>query len=120
MATMITVPADVLFRFNSDALSDYVDDLLGEPLRFLLRHPSAVMVVVCHTDADGDEGYNQTLSERRARAVARWFEDHGVNPACISFRGYGSERPVESSSGSVDKSQTRRVELIVEPRPNEW
>jgi outer membrane protein OmpA-like peptidoglycan-associated protein len=117
MATTITVPADALFGATTAALSEHADDLLGEPLRFVLSHPSAVVVVRCHTDSDAGETYNQTLSEQRASVVARWFEDRGVDPACITVLAWVDRRPIARSDDPVGTSKDGQVEIVVDSRP---
>jgi OmpA-OmpF porin, OOP family len=69
-----------------------------------------------HTDTLGVEGYNQTLSEGRALAVATWLKANStVDPAQIKSRGFGESRPIVNPGGSIaEQARNRRVEIRVE------
>ena len=55
-------------------------------------------VVEGHTDASGDEQFNQELSLRRAEAVRDYqVAKHGIDPARLPVRGYGESRPYDPS-----------------------
>jgi len=55
-----------------------------EELAHLMRiYPSMEILLSAHTDARGDAKYNQTLSERRARAAAIYLNNRDVSAARI-------------------------------------
>lgn len=64
-----------------------------------------------HTDSDGDEGYNQLLSEQRAGAVKQYLVRKGVDTALLTVRGYGESRPVASNLTREGRAQNRRIEF---------
>jgi len=75
--------------------------------------PDNVFEVSGHTDSDGQEGYNQGLSERRSRIVIKWLVEHGVNAKQLKPKGYGESKPVVSNSSEAGKALNRRVQLKV-------
>lgn len=66
-----------------------------------------------HTDADGDEGANHTLSERRAEAVVAYMVAAGVGPDRVVAIGYGESRPVADNETDTGKAANRRIEIRV-------
>ncbi len=68
--------------------------------------------VTGYTDASGSVGYNQRLSERRAKAVADALARLGVprNDIMVSGRGKNDQR-VPTADG-VREPQNRRVEIV--------
>jgi len=63
--------------------------------------------------ADGDEGYNVTLSERRAEAVQRYLVSKNVPLFRISIVGLGVDKPVGDNKTRAGREQNRRVEVRV-------
>jgi len=80
----------------------------------VIKHaPRKVFEVSGHTDSDGQENYNQNLSERRARTVIKWLVDHGVKARLLQGRGYGETKPVVPNNTEAGKALNRRVQLRV-------
>ena len=73
---------------------------------------SDVLLVVGHTDASGNAGYNQQLSEARARNVGRVLEQSGINASQLYFQGVGSSRPLADNDSVTGRAQNRRVEIV--------
>jgi uncharacterized surface protein with fasciclin (FAS1) repeats/outer membrane protein OmpA-like peptidoglycan-associated protein len=74
-----------------------------------------VITVEGHTDSDGADATNQSLSERRAQAVLDALVQRGVPEAQLASQGFGETRllPAGAQSGSEDKAASRRVEFQV-------
>ena len=66
-----------------------------------------------HTDGDGDEFANQSLSERRAQSVADYLVGKGVNAANLIVKGYGETRPMDNSGTEEGDAKNRRIEFKV-------
>jgi len=103
----------VSFRTNSDMLLDGANTTLNTIAQTLLDNPTLIVEVAGHTDADGDAGYNEELSRRRANAVRDYLLEVGVNPASISAEGYGESDPIADNTTAEGKARNRRVELRV-------
>jgi len=67
--------------------------------------------VAGHTDSDGEEDYNQDLSERRAANVIRWLTERGVPGDQLVKAGYGESSPTASNDTESGKALNRRVQL---------
>ena len=80
----------------------------------MLRDNSDINVqIVGHTDNQGEENYNQILSENRARAVKQILvEEFGINEDKLQFMGKGESEPVGDNSTEKGRANNRRVEFI--------
>jgi OmpA-OmpF porin, OOP family len=78
-----------------------------------LRRPQLANVRVRiegHTDSSGGRAINQTLSQRRAQAVADYLISQGVPQTRLEVRGFGYERPLPGRPASA--GENRRVEAV--------
>ena len=66
-----------------------------------------------HTDTVGSKSYNQTLSERRADAVAGYIEHkYGVSNGRLDAVGLGSTHLLVQTPDQTPEARNRRVEVI--------
>jgi outer membrane protein OmpA-like peptidoglycan-associated protein len=104
--TRVTLQSDVLFAFDSAALSAQARGRVAEAARTIaLRNPRTV-VVEGFTDSRGGSAYNLRLSQRRADAVRRALA--GVTATAV---GRGEAAPVASNATARGRSLNRRVEI---------
>ncbi|MBT8421616.1 MAG: OmpA family protein [Gammaproteobacteria bacterium] len=103
----------VNFSSNSADLLDGAEERLDEQAAKLAANPDITIEVAGHTDSDGDAGYNQTLSKRRADTVRAYLIGKGVGADRITSAGYGESEPVAPNDTAVGKASNRRVELRI-------
>ena len=107
------VALNVYFVTNSDRIAPkYYPDLdkLGAALT---RLPSTVEIAG-YTDSLGSDQVNQVLSERRARSVKQYLEQHFTLPAeRLIAKGYGKSRPRASNETESGRRQNRRIEVAL-------
>ena len=73
------------------------------------REPSVVLEVGGHTDNDGSDASNVTLSQNRANAVKDVLVKYGVNASGLQTRGYGAVNPKYDNSTAQGKFLNRRI-----------
>jgi OOP family OmpA-OmpF porin len=78
-----------------------------------LRCPNANIEVAGHTDADGEDSFNQALSEKRAQAVINYLVKAGLTADRFTAVGYGATQPVAGNDSDDGKAQNRRIEFLV-------
>ncbi len=78
----------------------------------IYREKTQKILVIGHTDASGSDALNQKLSERRARTVAKLFQEVGVPAGQIYFQGAGESQPVATNDTSDGRAGNRRVEIV--------
>ena len=87
--------------------------LLDRLIETALRCPTANIEIAGHTDTDGDDGFNQALSEKRAQAVADYLVKAGLPADRFKAVGYGSLQPVATNDTDEGKAKNRRIEFVV-------
>lgn len=70
------------------------------------------LLVVGHTDATGATQFNQTLSEKRAKALGKILVTSGVPVDVIYYQGAGASRPVADNATPEGRDRNRRVEIV--------
>ena len=87
--------------------------LLDRLVEIAMRCPTANIDIAGHTDADGEDAFNQALSEKRAQAVTDYLVKAGLPAGRFTALGYGSSQPVASNDTDEGKAQNRRIEFLV-------
>jgi OOP family OmpA-OmpF porin len=87
--------------------------LLDHLIEIALRCPTVNIEVAGHTDADGPEGFNQALSEKRAEVVTDYLVKAGLPASRFTAVGYGSTQPIASNETDEGKARNRRIEFVV-------
>ena len=105
----------VLFDFNKSTLQPASDAALQPVANIMAADQALKLEVQGHTDNVGNDAYNQTLSESRAKAVATWLTQHGVAADRLTSKGYGKTKPVADNGTDDGRAKNRRVE-IADPR----
>ena len=103
----------VNFESNSDRLLPTATERLNRAAATLRKNSDLVVEVAGHTDSDGAAAYNESLSERRARAVRNFLVNAGANGDNLSVRGYGEANPIADNGSAEGKAANRRVELRI-------
>ncbi|MEO1709024.1 MAG: OmpA family protein [Pseudomonadota bacterium] len=79
----------------------------------LRRCESVTVDVEGHTDSQGTDENNLSLSQRRAAAVVSYLVDAGADPDQITARGFGESRPIASNETAAGRARNRRIEFVV-------
>src|ERR1700744_3723665 len=87
--------------------------LLDRLIETAMRCPTARIEIAGHTDADGEDGFNQALSEKRAQSVMDYLVKAGLPSDRFTAVGYGSAQPVAANDTDEGKAKNRRIEFVV-------
>lgn len=102
----------ILFDSGSDKLKRESYDFLDKIATVLQEDTSIRLNIIGHTDSDGDEVKNMTLSKSRAAAVMNYFIDQkGLDKSRFMFQGRGENEPIADNATTEGKAQNRRVEF---------
>ena len=66
-----------------------------------------------HTDAQGSEAGNKSLSQARAEAVMVALQGRQVDVSAMRAVGYGESRPIADNDTDVGREQNRRIEFTL-------
>lgn len=112
---VLNMPSGITFATNESTIQPQFRSTLDQVASTLAEYNQTYIDVYGHTDSDGSDAYNQTLSERRAQSVAAYLETRGVQAARVATRGFGETQPVASNTTAEGKAENRRVEIRVVP-----
>jgi len=102
----------ISFDFDSAVIRPESAGLMEKLAEGLAAEESTRISIEGHTSSEGDEAYNQGLSERRAQAVADDLANRGIDPGRLVGVGHGESRPVASNDDENGRAMNRRVEVV--------
>ena len=79
----------------------------------VIKENGISVTIVGHTDGDGDNDFNQELSELRANSVKKTLiNEFGVDGSALNAEGRGESQPLAGNDSPEGKAKNRRVEFI--------
>lgn len=114
----LTLSGEVHFDKHEATLSDTAIGILDELAAEWAEAAPQTVRIVGHTDTDGESGYNQDLSERRAQAVADHLQDQAPG-VTFEVSGKGESEPLADESEGSEQEQAeakdanRRVVITI-------
>jgi OmpA-OmpF porin, OOP family len=103
----------ILFDVNSDRIKASSEGTLKEIAQVLKENPTVKVKIIGHTDADGADAANQTLSEKRAASVKNTLSaDFGIAADRMTTEGKGESQPIDKNDTPQGKANNRRVEFL--------
>ncbi len=103
----------VYFPFDNAQITPDARSVVQAAAAYERQNPGARVTIVGYTDASGSEGYNQTLSEHRSRAVRSALQAANVRDIDMDWRGK-HDLAVVTPDG-VKEPLNRRVTIVVQP-----
>lgn len=105
----------VTFPLNRAEVSPEAKALIDEAIEpFKSANRGVYFEIEGHTDATGEESYNQKLGEERAMAVRNYLHDqHEIALNRIQVISYGESKPVADNGTRDGRAQNRRVVIRV-------
>jgi outer membrane protein OmpA-like peptidoglycan-associated protein len=86
---------------------------LDRVLKILKADSTLHLHIEGHTDSEGTDARNQSLSNRRARSVLGYLEANGIPARRMDTRAYGSKKPLASNETPEGMARNRRVEMVL-------
>ena len=104
---------NIFFDTDEYSLSELSTVELYKLNAFLIINPEVEILICGHTDDVGSADYNQTLSERRAKAVYSFLVELGIDPARLKYQGFGKSQPVSDNDTEEGRAENRRTEILI-------
>ncbi len=104
---------NLFFDFGKSEILKESYPELNRVLRFLNEKPEIKILIEGHTDNVGSAKTNLQLSEKRAKAVADYLINMGIDRNRLSTKGYGNTKPVADNNTEDGRQQNRRVEFVI-------
>lgn len=105
----VALDANVLFEFDSADLSADAQATIANLAKDIAARASGEVQVVGHTDSEGSDAYNQTLSEQRAQAVVAALSAQAGPAVTFVAIGRGESEPVADNGTPEGRAANRRV-----------
>lgn len=77
----------------------------------MIDYPKLRLSVEGHTDSDGEDNFNQKLSEERAKTVRKQLIMLGIDKKRLKSIGWGEKKPITNNNTEENKAKNRRVEF---------
>lgn len=107
------VTTGITFDTNSDNIKPESGVVLKEIASVLQENPGVRIKIVGHTDSDGADAANLTLSQKRAEAVKKALVSfYGIDVSRMQTDGKGESQPSDTNATAEGKANNRRVEFI--------
>lgn len=109
----IEISQKIYFETAKTIIKPVSYGILNEVAQVLKDYPNLTIRVEGHTDSDGKDDYNMTLSQGRSESVMTYLTGQGVAANRLTAQGFGESRPIDTNKTSEGKANNRRVEFMI-------
>lgn len=103
----------ITFNPGSADITDQAAGLMTALATLLKQCPGVAIEIGGHTDAQGTERNNRTLSQQRAEAVLAVLKEKGVDTSAMTAVGYGEDKPIADNDSEEGRETNRRIEFVL-------
>jgi len=109
---VLTLPENIWSGIRTAGLSPIGGKKVDSVGRILMSYTDYRVTVESHADNSGDPEQVQTVTDRRANAIAEKFAAAGVEESRLFAKGFGASAPVAPNTTAANRAKNRRVQLI--------
>lgn len=102
----------IKFDVNKASLRPESMGPINNIFEMMQKNPDLKFSVEGHTDSDGVDAANQSLSEARAKTVMNQLISMGIAQNRLKSTGWGESKPIDNNSTAEGKANNRRVEFV--------
>jgi hypothetical protein len=104
------------FKYDKTILVEQDKEKIEIVLNYLKKYMNTKVEILGHTDSNGDEDYNQQLSEERAKQIYDYLKNKGISAERMSLKGFGESRPIAPNTdvNGMDNAEGRALNRRVE------
>lgn len=90
--------------------------LLTKVKQAINTFPRSKVTVEGHTDSQGGDELNMTLSQERADAVMSYLlANMNIEPLRMEAQGYGETNPIANNETAQGRKLNRRIDIVIDP-----
>lgn len=104
---------DNQFATDSPALNPKYTQNIRQALALLTPFNDIQFIITGHTDSEGTDARNWSLSNERAKAVANFLIEQGVGATAVSLYAKASTEPFSFAAGDEHNLVNRRVTIQI-------
>jgi len=103
----------ILFDSGSDKIKAESYKTLADIGTMLADNPDLRVSIEGHTDSDGADAANMTLSQKRSDSVKAYLvSNYKLDATRLETKGWGESKPMDKNDSPEGKANNRRVELV--------
>ncbi|VXC39800.1 OmpA family protein [Flavobacterium sp. 9AF] len=103
---------EILFDTGKATIKPASEKVLSEIGTALQSEPSFKVIIIGHTDSDGNDNENLKLSEKRAESVKVYLNTKfSIDNSRMQIIGKGESEPLVDNNSESGKAKNRRVEF---------
>jgi len=102
----------IKFDINKATLKPESMGPINRIYKLMQKQPDLKFSVEGHTDADGNDKANMTLSKARGKAVMEKLISMGIDKSRLKYNGFGESKPIDNNATPEGKANNRRVEFV--------
>ncbi|MGL4237913.1 OmpA family protein [Tabrizicola sp.] len=107
----------ITFTPASAEIANEARPVIDQLANILTACPAMQMEIGGHTDSQGSEGGNQSLSQARAEAVLVALQGRRVDISGMTAVGYGEATPIADNETEEGREANRRIEFVLTSPP---
>lgn len=88
---------------------------LDSIVSFLKKYPRLVVEIGCHTDCRPIPMTNDTLTQRRAEDIVKYFIEKGIDSKRLIAKGYGEHQPRTLEEDVISRGFTFKKGTVLTP-----
>ncbi len=104
---------NLLFKADSATIDHTSYEVLDDIYGFLMSTDEVIIEIGGHTNGTPSDDYCDRLSTARAKSVAEYLVDKGVDPSKVQFKGYGKKKPIADNKTAYGRAKNQRVEIKI-------
>jgi outer membrane protein OmpA-like peptidoglycan-associated protein len=106
---------NIYFDFNKATIKKESELSLNKIVEVLTANTNMSISINAHTDSKGSDVYNQTLSEKRAKAAYDYLIKKGIPASQLNHKGFGESELLEKCEKCTPKQDqaNRRIEFKI-------
>jgi outer membrane protein OmpA-like peptidoglycan-associated protein len=101
----------IYFESGNDVIKAESFVNLDKLATIMNEYKEAKVMIEGHTDSQGADAANTTLSQKRADAVKMYIASKGVTESRMTAIGYGETKPVADNGSAEGRALNRRVDF---------
>ncbi|MBI9034729.1 MAG: OmpA family protein [Bacteroidales bacterium] len=102
----------IRFDLNKATIKPESYGAINKIYDLMKKQPELNFSVEGHTDSDGADDYNMTLSKARGEAVMNHLIKMGISSERLLSNGWGESKPIDNNTTAEGKANNRRVEFV--------
>lgn len=103
----------IMFQRMSYDVTNDSKSIIEQIAKILSDNPTFKIEIGGHTDAKGDDSFNQMISEQRANSVKKILIGLGIDENRLTAKGYGETMPLVPNDKEGYSLTNRRVEFNI-------